>query len=291
MKAPQTPIQNLLAEKLHLKRAQLYRRAKDVADTLSIGTSDGMLVIAAQQKINLHKHGFPAAKVEEIRRLVNQLPATATRAILREGSAGSGNGKPKAARMKKAFRVKLQKSDQGDPLLSAAMLNEMKAMVQIYEILYHLENSIRVFITRVLEAKHGVNWWDTVAPNNLKRQVQNRTQDEAINAWHQKRSANPIDYLDLNQLPALVRAAQADFVPAFFSTAEWFQHFVDEVYRSRCVGCHMNPLTQDNVDAVGVRFNQWQTLVKNKMADLEKLEAAASQAAPPNTVAALPSAN
>jgi len=92
-------------------------------------------------------------------------------------------------------------------------------------------------------------------------------------ARHQKRSANPIDYLDLNHLPALVRAPQADFVDAFFPSTEWFQQFIDEVYRSRCVVCHMNPLTQNNVDGVALRFNQWQELVKAKIADVEKLEA------------------
>ena len=101
------------------------------------------------------------------------------------------------------------------------------------------------------------------------------------NAWHQKRSNSPIDYLDLNQLPALVRAAQSDFVDAFFPSTEWFQQFIDEVYRSRCVVCHMNPLTQNNVDGVGLRFNQWEELVKAKATDLKKLENPASAAVTP----------
>ena len=34
----------------------------------------------------------------------------------------------------------------------------------------------------------------------------------------------------------------------------------------------MNPLTRTNADAVGVRFNQWEQLVKTKIKDLEAIE-------------------
>jgi hypothetical protein len=265
-------ITDLLQEKLKIKRAQVYNRASVIADSLSVSTGDGLLVLAAQEKINLHKHGYPPAKVEKIRGLVALAPVPGKIPAI-ETSVGPRRSKLKAARPKPAFRVKLQKSATEDPLLSPAVLNDVKAMVQVYETLYRLENSIRVFITRVLSAKHGANWWDAVAPNGHKTRVQARTQDEEVNAWHQKRSRSPIDYLDLDQLPALVRNNQAAFVPAFFASAEWFQHFIEELYRSRCVGCHMNPLTQTNIDAVGVRFNQWQTLVKEKLAGLEQLEA------------------
>ena len=170
---------------------------------------------------------------------------------------------------------------ENDPILAKATRDEMEAMVPVYKTLYQLENSIRQFIARVLRAKQGENWWDKLAPRGLKDHLAKRTTDDEINAWHQKRSANPIDYLDLNQLPALVRATQTDFVPPFFPTYEWFQQFIEEVYRSRCVVCHMNPLIQPNVDAVAVRFNQWELLVKGKAADVENLEKIASAEAPP----------
>jgi hypothetical protein len=60
--------------------------------------------------------------------------------------------------------------------------------------------------------------------------------------------------------------------PRFFPSIEWFQVFTHEVYRSRCVVCHMNPLIQPNIDTVAMRFNQWEQLVKTKAADVKKLE-------------------
>lgn len=53
---------------------------------------------------------------------------------------------------------------------------------------------------------------------------------------------------------------------------------VDEVYQSRCVVAHMNPLNQTNVDNVGIKFNQWETLVKAKIGEVEKLEAKVTEA-------------
>ena len=174
--------------------------------------------------------------------------------------------------------MKLEKAEN-DPILDRATLAEMESMVPVYRTLYQLENSIRQFIGRVLKAKHGKDWWDKTAPRGLLETVAKRTADDQVNAWHQKRSSSPIDYLDLDQLKALVRAAQSDFVPAFCPSIEWFQVFIDEVYRSRCVVCHMNPLIQTNIDAVAVRFNQWEQLVKAKVADVKKLENPATVAA------------
>ena len=62
----------------------------------------------------------------------------------------------------------------------------------------------------------------------------------------------------------------------FFKTEAWFQNFVEEIYQSRCVVCHMNPLTQTNVDYVGVRFNHWENLVKEKIGEVQKLDGKAS---------------
>lgn len=270
-------IRQLLEKKLRVKQAQLYKIAEGVANSLSVPTSDAILVLAAKNHINLHKHGFPAAKLEEIRKL---LPYAPTALPVVPVTPKSHDGKRSGPRPKKAFRVKLE-NPEDDPILAKTTLAEMEAMVPVYRTLYQLENSIRQFIARVLKAKHGKDWWEKVAPTGTRETVEKRTAEDQVNAWHQKRSNSPIDYLDLNQLPAVVRAAQADFVTSFFPTLEWFQQFIDEVYRSRCVVCHMNPLDQGNVDAVGVRFNQWEKLVKGKSADVERLEAPAASAAKP----------
>jgi hypothetical protein len=231
------------------------------------------LVLAAKSHINLQKHGIASAKLEEIRKLLPHVSSAIPLAAA--PVATSPKGKRGNAKSKKGFKVKVQDAEE-DPILSKATHAEMLAMVPVYQILYTLENSIRQFIARVLKAKHGEKGWDKLATTDLKRTYDKHTRSEEVNAWHQRRSKNPIDYLDFVQLPVLVRAAQADFVPMFFKTEAWFQNFVEEIYQSRCVVCHMNPLTQTNVDYVGVRFNHWENLVKEKIGEVQKLDGKAS---------------
>jgi hypothetical protein len=263
-------IRKLLQQKLGVEQAQLYKRAEAITNSLSIKTSDAILVLAAKNNINLHKHGIASAKLEEIRKLLPHVWAANSPAPAPVDA--SPKGKRGKSKSKKGFKVKVQDAED-DPILSKATHAEMLAMIPVYQTLYTLENSIRQFINRVLTATHGKDWWDKLAPRGLKETVAKRTKEESVNAWHQKRSSNSIDYLDLDQLPALIRATQVDFVPTFFKTVEWFQHFVDEVYQSRCVVCHMNPLIQNNVDGVGLRFNHWENLVKEKIGEVQKLEA------------------
>jgi Swt1-like HEPN len=268
-------IRKLLQQNLGVERAQLYRRAGTIANSLSIKTSDAILVLAAKSHINLQKHGIASAKLEEIRKLLPHVSAAIPSVAV--PVAASSHTKRGKAKSKKGFKVKVVDA-QDDPILSKATHAEMEAMVPVYKALYTLENSIRQFLTRVLVANHGEKWWDKLATTGLKKTHANNTKAEEVNAWHQRRSKNPIDYVDLDQLPDLVRAGQKDFVPMFFKTEGWFQHFVDEVYQSRCVVAHMNPLNQTNVDNVGIKFNQWETLVKAKIGEVRELEAGKSLA-------------
>lgn len=151
-----------------------------------------------------------------------------------------------------------------DPILPERIISEAKEMADVYPFLYILENSLREAIKRVMTARHGGNWWDTKAPQGLRETVKKRMQDEERNSWHQRRGAHPTDYLDLNQLPSLARQIQGDLVPDIIPSIEWFTQFVDEVYRSRCVVCHMNPLEKSNIQSVKLRFDQWQKQITAK---------------------------
>lgn len=270
--AKNSKVRELLQSKLRVERAQLYSLAKKVSDSLSISTADAILLLAAKNGINLQKHieTIPEEKIAQVRSLlpfVSQPSEPIMSSPATQRTPGPHSGKRNSLRTK----VKLLKTED-DVILEKKVLDEMDAMVPVYKVLYRLENSMRALIRRVLRAKYGPNWWELYAPQGLKDTVKKRTADEAVNAWHQKRSTDPINYVDLNQLPALIRATQADFVPAFFPSLEWYQQFVDEVYRSRCVVSHMNPLIASNIDAVAVRFNQWQQLTQQKIEQLKGLE-------------------
>src|SRR5713226_800153 len=122
-------IRKLLQQKLGVEQAQLYKRAEAVANSLSIKTSDAILVLAAKNNINLHKHGIASAKLEEIRKLLPHVSATNSPAPV------AASPKGKRGRSKKGFKVKVQDAED-DPILSKATHAEMLAMVPVYQTLY-----------------------------------------------------------------------------------------------------------------------------------------------------------
>lgn len=263
-KAESGDLRALLASKLKVKERRIYQLAQQLANRASITTAEAIWIIAAQNGINLTKY-LPPEVVEKVRVLRQQLPAPprplAVPPSPSQRRSVQARGSTREFVIAREFRGT-------DPILPAKILLEAREMAATYPLLYVLENSMREFIRRVIEARHGTDWWHQKAPRKIREKIKDRMSDDSRNPWHQRRGGHPIDYLDLNQLPALVRATQADFVPDFLSSLEWFNQFVEEVYRSRCVVCHMNPLHKDNIQAVKVRFRQWQKLVSEKQSDL-----------------------
>src|SRR5947209_5777472 len=114
-------LRGLLEKTLDVRRARLYNIAADVADSLSISTADAILVLAAKNRINLHKYGgnLSSEKLDEIRRLAPQLLATFRNVA---PVVPTSNGKRKSPKLKKAFKVKLE-NPEDDPILSTTTRN------------------------------------------------------------------------------------------------------------------------------------------------------------------------
>ena len=62
----------------------------------------------------------------------------------------------------------------------------------------------------------------------------------------------------------IMRNIEKDFVPNIIPSIEWFAQFIEEVYKSRCVVCHMNPLDKDNIQLVKLKLGQWQKQIEAK---------------------------
>ncbi len=159
-----------------------------------------------------------------------------------------------------------------DPLLPAATLNEAREMAQIYPVLYVLENSLREIIRRVMTAQFGNDWWNTAFTSGKSKQLKDRADDrikkEDLQVWHQRRGAHPIDYVDLDDLRIIAVSKPNLFFPDILGDQLWFEQFMRELYPSRCVLCHMNPLSRDNVQDVRLKLSKWQKLVAAAMSRL-----------------------
>jgi hypothetical protein len=252
-------LRKALLEKLKVTPQALSWRVQGLKKQYAITTEDATYIIAQRQGIILDKY-LDRDTVSHIRGIIQQIThitqdATTIAKLARKGK--------REAEKKQLFVVFPKEFTVTDPILEKGKLLEARDMAAVYPLLYVLENSIREVIDQVMTSRYGHNWWD-LKVGKLKDRVNERMSDEKRNSWHQRRGARPIDYLDLAQLPALVRQIQKDIVPDVIPSIEWFTQFVDEVYRSRCVVCHMNPLDETNIQAVKVKFIQWQRQIAMK---------------------------
>lgn len=259
-KAERGDLRALLARTLGVTQRRVYQMAKELADRASVSTADAIWIIAAQNRINLTQY-LPPEVVDRVRLLRQQVPAPPRRATPPDRQT-----RTVPTRAPKQLRAVPKEFRGEDPILDSATMNKATEMAATYPLLCLVENSMREFIRRVIESRHGKKWWDDGAPEGIRKTIRKRKSEDEKNAWHQRRGKHPIDYLDLNQLPALVRKELGDFVPDLLPSIEWFQELVNELYLSRCVVCHMNPLHKDNIQGVKSKVRQWQKQVKGKEA-------------------------
>lgn len=252
-------LRQALLKKLQITPQALSLRVKGVKKERPMTTTDATYVIA-------HKCGIPLDRFlssQDVDRVRSLMPVR--QSSFHDVSRQRTRGPRRFAEDQRI--IVIGKEFRGtDPILPNRTLVEAKEMAAIYPLLYVLENSIREAIHRVMTRKYAVSWWDTKAPHDLKETVNKRMADENINSWHQRRGAHPLWYVDLNQLPAIVRKNLADFVPNIVPSVEWFSQFVADLYPSRCVLAHMNPLDRDNTTAVKLAFKKWQKQIKGRSA-------------------------
>ncbi len=253
-------LKTALLNKLGITQQALSLRVQKIKSNIAINTEDATYLIAQKEGLILDKYLKPE-ELDRVRILHQQLSSTQF-----SPTVNSRRGAKQSKSMEPTTRtIVIAKEFKGaDPILPQIKLSEAKQMAAIYPLLYVLENSIREVIDRIMTKQHGLSWFDSQAPKGLKEKVSDRMEDEQKNAWHQRRGDRPIDYLDLDQLPALMRKIDKYVVPAIISSLEWFNQLVEEIYKSRCVLCHMNPLDRDNIQAVKLRLAQWQKLVDSK---------------------------
>lgn len=220
-------------------------------------TEEAVYVIAQRNNIILDKY-LDKEMVERVRVLYQQLIPTTQVSVkkIRE-KVKEAPAKPRVIKIGKGIEF-------DDPFLSQKKITEAREMADVYPLIYVLENSIRELIDRIMTAQYGKNWWDSQAPESLRKEVDIRMTTDKKDSWHQRRGDRPIDYIDFKDLPRLMAKIESSVVPNIIPDLEWFRQFVKEVYKSRCVVCHMNPLDINNIQGVQVKFNQWQKQIVAK---------------------------
>lgn len=258
-------LKQALLRKLGVTPQALSQRVQKKKDVAPMSTEDATYLIAHEQGIRLDRY-LPQDAVDRIRHLqttTNQANAAAVA--------------PKRTRAKKSpdsIEIRFPSGFKtSNSLLAKARLNEAVAMAKIYPILYVLENSMRELIKRVMADKYGDNWWDTQLTKGKLKGVLKKAEDRMKSenekhSWHQRRGDHPVDYVDIKDLEIIVLARQSLFIPAIIPDVEWFKQFMKELYPSRNVVAHMNPLDGDNTKDVELRAKKWAKMLDKAKANI-----------------------
>lgn len=149
-----------------------------------------------------------------------------------------------------------------DPLLPERVLNDARAMADVYPYLYVFENSVREVIKRTLEKSQGENWWHACAPKDVRENVEDNKTKEQRNAWHSQRQAHEIYYTDISDLTRIITKNWPAFQP-LFPNQGWVKQLVDVVAMSRHIVAHNNPLDKRDIVRIKVYFGDWSRQIQS----------------------------
>lgn len=105
-------------------------------------------------------------------------------------------------------------------------------------------------------------WWNEKRiPSGPKSKAESRKHEEGKNLWHGKRSGSVIDYVDLDELESIINRNTETMTPYFKGLPkdlDWLKMKIKEIYPSRNVIAHNNPLSSDDIQRVRVICRDWQ---------------------------------
>ena len=93
---------------------------------------------------------------------------------------------------------------------------QAKQMVDLYYLLFCLENSIRKLVGERLREKYGSTWWDTRVPEPVRKNVLKKQKNEKDTPFSE-RSEEPIYYTDFRELVEIIEQNWIDFSDTFRS--------------------------------------------------------------------------
>ena len=144
----------------------------------------------------------------------------------------------------------------GIDALDEAFVASARPMAVVYMAVCAFENSVRKFISTVLEDKVGSDWWDKAVSAGIKRKVEMRQKEEERIRWHSHRGTAPITYTDMGDLSNIIRNNWQHFDPPVPSI-EWASSVLDIIERSRNVIMHGGLLDREDIERLGVNIRAW----------------------------------
>jgi len=152
------------------------------------------------------------------------------------------------------------RTEFADPYLQDSLYSNIQP--EGYSIMFVLENSIRIFITRMLFDAFGVNWWKQVQGKKslnevVKKALERKTKD-SNNWYHSKRGAHEIYYTDYVDLLQIIRVFDSIFSKIFKKgAAKNLVGKLEELAPTRNVIAHNNPIILKDLERLKVHARDW----------------------------------
>jgi hypothetical protein len=119
-----------------------------------------------------------------------------------------------------------------------------------------VENSLRLFIEKVLTDSLGGNYWTQVnISNSVKTSIQARKNAEQKNQWISLRGDSELFYLDFKDLSALI-TNNWDYFKNYFPDKQWITVKIEELENCRNLVAHNSYIGQLEREVIRVNYNQ-----------------------------------
>lgn len=219
----------------------------------SISKEEAAYVYASKLGIDIYK--FLKAE-PDLRDRIRQI-ISSNHALIKPSSPRHSKSKSTVIKV-----LNIKETQINDPLLPTKILEEAKKMAEVYPLIYVFENSVRNCIRQAMDKAFPSGWWnETRITVEVFRRASSRKQEEGKNLWHGSRSQNMLDYVDLDELEKVISKNTDTLTPYFKGLPkelDWLKIKIKEIYPSRNVIAHCNPLSDHDIKRVQVICRDWQ---------------------------------
>jgi len=152
------------------------------------------------------------------------------------------------------------RDDSYYPQFPEVIRREASEMAAHYELFYCLEKSIRVLVSETLESTHGVGWWQSAVPPNVKENVKKNMQREEESGIT-IRSTQAIDYTTFGELGEIVRGNWQHFSDTF-NNEKAFSKVMSNLNLLRGPIAHCSLLADDEIVRLRLTLKDWFRLME-----------------------------
>lgn len=122
-------------------------------------------------------------------------------------------------------------------------------MSSVYQALFCIENTIRIFIVERMSERYGLDWWKEKVPSKIRGDVEKLKTREQKNKFFSSRSDSEIGYTMLGNLGQIIIFNWDDFSDIIPSQA-WLTSRMDDLEMARNIVMHTGVLPQIEIDRI-----------------------------------------